>query len=109
MMRTDGEDFSVLVWLNPGISRRPHARVLETLTPESSRSPMAFPTESLSSALSSRKFFFARDYEEVFFYLNKSSRNFPVIINLNLAREALGWDDFHFSDVNILRRDHEVS
>lgn len=88
------DDLAVVVWLNHRRGGRGQARALETLTSEKSSRPMAFPTRSLMENRAFSSSHIALSYDEVFYFIPKSSRTNPLIIPVSTAREALGWGSF---------------
>lgn len=91
-------ELAIVLWKNPKKTKRPHSRQLETMTSPNSRYPMAFPVKSLlkNHAFSGAKQ--VKSVDELFLEVDKSSRANPIIVDLPLAKTALGWSDFYIPE-----------
>lgn len=92
----DREDLVIVIWLNPERTSN-QARAIETITPEDSNLPIAFPARSLDEGGSRlwQRFFEARTREDVYILLPRTTRLEPLVVPVPIAEEALGWLDFY--------------
>lgn len=92
------DDLAVAIWPNPKRNtKRPQARMLETLTSEKSPYPIAFPIAKLQTIKSWMYCPVAKSSDELESHLasNEITQLKPLLVPLTLARLALGWDTFH--------------
>jgi hypothetical protein len=85
----------VVVWRNPKNKLSRQARYLETMTAESSRSPMMFPIASLTSDTAWRNAKVPKNSTELLQSIEASGPDAPVLVPVSLARAFLGWEDFY--------------
>ena len=89
----------VAVWVNPNRKKgRSQARLLETLTTDNSSIPIAFPLETLQRIQSWMFCPVAHDPSDLDLWLvleNGATREKPLLVPLTIAKNALGWQDFH--------------
>ena len=88
----------VVVWRNPKKSKRPQSRSLETMSAPSSRFPMAFPLLALKDHYAWKEAKHVKSSDDFDTSIESSSRQFPLILDLQLAATALGWNDFYVPD-----------
>ena len=91
-------DLVVVVWKNPKKSKRPQSRSLETMSAPSSSFPMAFPLLALKSHYAWKEAKHIKSSDDFDRSIEGSSREFPLILDLQLATAALGWNDFYVPD-----------
>ena len=91
-------DLAVVVWRNPKKSKRPQSRSLETMSAPSSSFPMAFPLLALKSHYAWKEAKHIKSSDDFDRSIEGSSREFPLILDLQLATAALGWNDFYVPD-----------
>ena len=91
-------DLAVVVWKNPKKSKKPQSRFLETMSAPNSNYPMAFPLVFLKTNYAWKDAKHANSFDEFNKYIEKSSRETPVILDLTLAGHTLGWIDFYIPD-----------
>jgi hypothetical protein len=91
-------DLVVVVWRNPKKSKRPQSRSLETMSAPSSSFPMAFPLLALKSHYAWKEAKHIKSSDDFDRSIEGSSREFPLILDLQLATAALGWNDFYVPD-----------
>ena len=88
----------VVVWKNPKKSKRPQSRSLETMSAPNSIYPMAFPLLALKSHYAWKEATHVKNSDDLDTSIETSSREAPVIVDLQLATYALGWNDFYIPD-----------
>lgn len=88
-------ELAVVVWLNAATKNHVHARVLQTMTSHESKYPMAFPLKFLKSSRDWRNASFCKNTKTFIEVFTKTDSSNPLIVPLDVAREALGWEDFH--------------
>jgi hypothetical protein len=91
-------DLVVVVWKNPKKSKRPQSRHLETMSSNHSSYPMAFPLDALINHRAwsnSKRISTSADFEK---NIDDSSRNCPLLLDLTLAANVLGWTDFYIPE-----------
>ena len=88
----------VVVWKNPKKTKRPQSRFLETMSAPNSSYPMAFPITSLKNHYAWKDARHVKSLNEFDTCIEKSSREAPVILDLELAGYTLGWIDFYIPD-----------
>ena len=94
------DDFVVVIWAN---TQSEGGRPFETMTKSNSRLPVAWRLSFLqgkySGALPNAHLIFSeadlRSWMSPPLYVT-SSRDFPLLLPVSLAREVLGWQDFDF-------------
>jgi hypothetical protein len=91
-------DLVVVVWKNPKKSKRPQSRSLETMSAPSSGFPMAFPLLALKDHYAWKEAKHIKSSDDFDVNIESSSRQFPLILDLQLAATALGWNDFYVPD-----------
>lgn len=91
-------ELAVVVWRNPKKSKKPQSRFFETMSAPNSSYPMAFPLDALKTHYAWKKARHVKSLEEFDEVIDKSSREAPVIVDLYLAGQTLGWNDFYIPD-----------
>lgn len=86
-------ELAIIVWRNQ--NRR--SRFLETMTSENSTFPMAFPIELLLQNKSWSRATLIRQDDDLFLKIPDTNREYPLIVPLNIAESALGWEDFYIA------------
>jgi hypothetical protein len=82
-----------LIWKNPSLKNHPQARLLQTITTNTTPAiPRAFPIEEIQKL--STNLLFATNEAELIERLDKSNQESPIIITTKLATELLGWENF---------------
>lgn len=89
------DELAIVVWMNPKQKNSKQSRLLETMTSEQSRFPMAFPLKKLTTNRSWKSAVVVSSSEDVFRLLQNSERSRPLLIPLVIAKSALGWNDFY--------------
>jgi hypothetical protein len=92
------KDLAVIVWKNPKKTKRPNSRQLETMTSPNSRYPMAFPIKNLIDNAAFKEAKQVKSSEEFFSFVENTSRNSPVLLDLPLATVTLGWSNFYIPE-----------
>jgi len=88
----------VVVWKNPKKSKKPQSRSLETMSAPNSSYPMAFPLVSLKNHYAWKSAKHVKSSEDFDLSIEDSSREAPVMLDLQLAGYALGWNDFYIPE-----------
>ena len=88
----------VVVWKNPKKTKRPQSRFLETMSAPNSSYPMAFPLVALKGHYAWKEAKHVKSSEDCDLSIEDSSREAPVILDLQLATYTLGWNDFYVPD-----------
>ena len=84
-----------LIWKNPSLLNHPQARLLQTVTTNTTPAiPRAFPIEQIQALHSPANLLFATNEAELIEKLPISSQEAPIIITTKLATEVLGWETF---------------
>ena len=84
-----------LIWKNPSLLNHPQARLLQTITTDTTPAvPRAFPIEQIRALHSPTNLLFATSEAELIEKLPLSSQTTPIIITTKLATEVLGWEKF---------------
>jgi hypothetical protein len=89
------EELAIVVWMNPKSKSNRQSRALETMTSETSSFPMAFPIKSLVANRSWRNATFVHTREEVYEMIQNTKRTHPLVVPLEIAKLAWGWDNFY--------------
>lgn len=88
-------ELAVVVWMNPKHKDSSQSRFLETMTSENSKYPMAFPIRFLTKHYSWRNAKIAATTTDVVALIPTTDRSHPLLIPLNVAKSAFGWEDFY--------------
>jgi hypothetical protein len=84
-----------LIWKNPSLLNHPQARLLQTITTDTTPAvPRAFPIEQIQKLYAKSNLLFATNETELTEKLPISSQEAPIIITTKLATEVLGWETF---------------